>query len=75
MEISENILDYEQAYAELEKIVSELENNQKTLEESLKLFERGQVLAQYCTSLLDKAELRVRQLSQQDIETDLPDSL
>lgn len=75
METSENTLDYEQAYAELEKIVGELENNQKTLEEALTLFERGQVLAQYCTSLLDKAELRVRQLSQQDLETDLPDSL
>jgi len=75
VETSENTLDYEQAYAELEKIVGELENNQKTLEEALTLFERGQVLAQYCTSLLDKAELRVRQLSQQDLETDLPDSL
>jgi exodeoxyribonuclease VII small subunit len=59
-------LNYEQAYSELEEIVSGLETNQKTLEEALALFERGQALALRCGDLLDKAELRVRVLSQQD---------
>jgi exodeoxyribonuclease VII small subunit len=59
-------LNYEQAYSELEGIVSGLEANQKTLEEALTLFERGQALAQHCGDLLDKAELRVRLLSQQE---------
>ena len=55
-------LSYEQAYAELEEIVSALETNQKTLDESMTLFERGQVLAQVGAALLAQAELRVRQV-------------
>ena len=56
-------LTYEQALAELETIVSTLESEQRSLEEALSLFERGQALTQHCTNLLDKAELKIRQLS------------
>jgi exodeoxyribonuclease VII small subunit len=59
-------LSYEQAFAELEEIVDGLESNQKSLEEAMALFERGQALAQHCANLLDQAELRVRQLSQSE---------
>lgn len=59
-------LSYEAAYAELEDIVSGLETNSKTLEEALALYERGQALAGHCANLLEKAELRVRQLSEHD---------
>lgn len=63
-------MSYEQAFAELEDIVNGLESDQKTLDEAMQLFERGQALAQHCTNLLDQAELRVRQLSQpEDLET------
>jgi exodeoxyribonuclease VII small subunit len=58
-------LSYEQAFAELEEIVYGLEANEKSLEEAIALFERGQALAKHCASLLDKAEFRVRQLSEQ----------
>ena len=54
---------YEQAFAELESIVGILESNQRSLEEAMSFFERGQALAQHCTNLLDQAELKVRQLS------------
>ncbi len=70
-------LSYEQAFAELEEIVYGLETNQKTLDEAIALFERGQALAKHCAGLLDKAELRVRQLNTLDagaageLETDL----
>lgn len=56
-------LSYEKAYAELETIVDELESDSKTLEEALALYERGQALAQHCALLLERAELRVTQLS------------
>ena len=56
-------LTYEQALTELEEIVSDLEDGQKPLEEAMALYERGQGLAQRCQSLLDSAELRVRQLT------------
>jgi exodeoxyribonuclease VII small subunit len=59
-------LSYENAYAELEEIVSGLETNSKTLEEALALYERGQALAEHCANLLEQAELRVRQLSEHD---------
>jgi exodeoxyribonuclease VII small subunit len=56
-------LAYEQAFEELEAIVSTLETGQLKLEEALALFERGQALARHCASLLEEAELRVRTLS------------
>jgi exodeoxyribonuclease VII small subunit len=64
-------LSYEQALAELEEIVASLEANKLPLEESMKLFERGQALTKRCLELLDKAELRVKQLSGEMI-VDLP---
>jgi exodeoxyribonuclease VII small subunit len=56
-------LSYEQAFNELESIVEAMENQQQPLDETMKLFERGQVLSQYCTSLLDNAELRIKELN------------
>ena len=40
-----------------------LESDSKSLDEALALFERGQALAAYCTALLEKADLKIRQLS------------
>jgi exodeoxyribonuclease VII small subunit len=59
---------YEQAFAELEGIVSALESEQRPLEEAMALFERGQALAKRCAGLLDKAEIKVRQLTGEEIE-------
>ena len=56
-------LTYEEAFAELETIVDALEGEQKPLEESMSLFERGQALVKRCSELLDGAELKVRKLS------------
>lgn len=55
-------LSYEEALAELESIVSALEDEQGQLEEALKLFERGQALAARCGVLLEAAELKVKQV-------------
>jgi exodeoxyribonuclease VII small subunit len=56
-------LSYEQAILELEEIVSQLESNEKSLEQLLHFFERGQVLAKYCTELLEQAEVKVQQIT------------
>lgn len=56
-------LTYEQAFSELEKIVEMLEMEQKPLDETVKLYERGQLLVQYCSVLLEQADLRIRQLN------------
>jgi exodeoxyribonuclease VII small subunit len=64
-------LPYEQALAELEAIVASLEANKLALDESMALYERGQALTKHCVALLDKAELRVKQLSGDSL-VDLP---
>ncbi len=56
-------LSFEDAYAQLEKLVEQLETNSLPLEESLSLFEEGQQLSAYCQQLLDKADLRVSKLA------------
>ncbi len=55
-------LSYEEALVELEEIVSTLEGEQIQLEEAIKLFERGQALASRCGTLLEAAELKVKQV-------------
>jgi exodeoxyribonuclease VII small subunit len=59
---SDRELGYEKAYAELQEIVTKLESGEIPLEEALALYERGQALSKICSSLLDKAELRIREL-------------
>jgi exodeoxyribonuclease VII small subunit len=58
-----NALSFEAAYAELETIIVKLESGELPLEESVELFDRGRKLSDYCQTLLDKAELRVNQLT------------
>lgn len=57
-------MDFEKALAELEEIVAKLEAGDLTLEESLTLFERGQLLAEFCNKQLEAATLRVEQLTE-----------
>ncbi|MFM8921659.1 MAG: exodeoxyribonuclease VII small subunit [Candidatus Nanopelagicaceae bacterium] len=46
-------ISYEEAREELSKIVEQLESGKATLEESLKLWERGEELAKICQEWLD----------------------
>jgi exodeoxyribonuclease VII small subunit len=56
-------LSFEEAFAALEEIVADLEGGGLTLEESLSLFERGQILAEHCDKRLEEAELKIKQLT------------
>ena len=58
-----NELSFEAAYEELENIITKLESSDLPLDDSVTLFERGRQLSEHCQSLLDKAELRVSQLT------------
>jgi exodeoxyribonuclease VII small subunit len=53
---------FEDLYRELEDTVRKLEAGDLSLAESLALFERSTKLAEDCNTLLDGAELQVRQL-------------
>jgi exodeoxyribonuclease VII small subunit len=66
-EIPVEDLSYEEALAELEEIVATLEGEQNQLEESIKVFERGQALAARCSVLLEAAELKVKQVAGDDV--------
>lgn len=57
-------LPFEQAFEQLTELVAALEEGDLSLEESLTLFERGQALAARCGSLLEQAELKLRQLAE-----------
>jgi exodeoxyribonuclease VII small subunit len=50
---------YEAARAELREIVAKLEAGSQPLEESLALWERGEVLAEICQKWLDGASARL----------------
>ena len=59
-------LTFEEAFQQLEAIVSQLESGELTLEQSLALFEKGMHLATLCESKLDTAEQKVSQLAALD---------
>ena len=60
-------LSYEEALAELEGIVESLEDGQSQLDESMKLFERGQALVTHCGALLESAQLKVQNLAGESV--------
>lgn len=51
---------FEAASAELERIVTEMEAGQMSLEDSLAAYTRGAELLQYCQNTLQKAQQQVR---------------
>ena len=63
MSSEEITLTFEEALEELEETVAQLEMGDLTLEESLRLFERGQKLTDHCNEILENASLRVEQLT------------
>lgn len=71
-------LDYEAAVSELESLVERLEQGDISLEESLKLYERGVFLTRDCQEALQAAEQKVQMLVQKSGQSDLvnfdPDS-
>jgi exodeoxyribonuclease VII small subunit len=50
---------FEDAMKELEDIVKRLESGDLSLEESIKLFEKGMALSKYCSDKLEEAEKKV----------------
>lgn len=57
-------LSFEDALAELERIVKGLEGGQQKLEDAISAYERGALLRQHCESKLAEAEARVQAIIQ-----------
>lgn len=59
-------LAFEEAFSRLETVVAALQDGQISLERALHYYEEGMKLAQHCNELLQKAHLRLEQLSVDD---------
>jgi exodeoxyribonuclease VII small subunit len=57
-------LSFEDALAELERIVKGLEGGQQKLEDAITAYERGAALRQHCEAKLAEAEARVQAIVQ-----------
>ncbi|MEK6720909.1 MAG: exodeoxyribonuclease VII small subunit [Chloroflexota bacterium] len=57
-----DLLSFDEALAELQRVVGELEAGGMPLERSIALYERGVALHERCARLLSDAELRIKQL-------------
>jgi exodeoxyribonuclease VII small subunit len=55
-------LTFEEAFKELEAIAEKLEQGEISLDESMKAFEKGMELAQYCSEKLNEAESKLLKL-------------
>ncbi len=56
-------MTFEQALAELEKIVQDLERGQLDLEAAIQAYERGTQLKEHCRCKLQEAQLRVERIT------------
>lgn len=56
-------LGFETALEELEKIVGQLEKGQVPLEESIRIYERGEALRRHCDQLLKQAEAKIEKIT------------
>lgn len=60
--------DFEKSLDELEKIVEELQNGEISLDESIKLFERGMELTNLCRKTLESARQKITALTKEEQE-------
>lgn len=68
-------VNFEDAMAELEKLVAQMEAGDLSLDASLQAFERGVMLTRQCQQALNQAQLRVQALTDTDTLVDLdPDA-
>ncbi len=61
MEIKD--MSFEAAMSELETVVGQLESGNVPLEDSIKLYERGDALKKHCEAKLAEAEEKVAQIT------------
>ena len=56
-------MPFEAALAELESIVDQLEKGAVALDDSIRLYERGEALKRRCDELLKNAEMRIEKIT------------
>lgn len=68
MEIEE--LSYEEAQKKLNELLEKMENEELSLEDSIKEFKLASELYEHCNELLTKAEGEIKVILDKDIEED-----
>lgn len=63
--------NYEDSVVRLQEIVSLLESGECSLDESMKLFEEGTKLVSFCNASLDKAQTKIKELTEIEKGVDL----
>ena len=58
-------LTFEQAITELTNIVEKIELGEIPLQESIEQYEKGMALIKHCRSILEKAEKKIEQITQE----------
>lgn len=56
-------LGFEEALAELEKLVRQLEDGKARLDDAIAAYERGALLKRHCEAKLREAQMRVEQIA------------
>jgi exodeoxyribonuclease VII small subunit len=56
-------MTFEEALADLEQVVRQLESGNVPLEQSIAFYERGALLKKHCESKLDAAQARIEQIT------------
>lgn len=61
--MAKKTINFEKSLERLQEISSLLESDEVSLEESIKLYEEGMKLSKSCYDILNKAELKVEELT------------
>lgn len=56
---------FEELLRQFDEVVASLESDDLSLDEAIARYERAALLARQCSSILENAELRVRQIDEQ----------
>ena len=54
---------FEECFSRLEKILEQLESDEVSLENTIKLYEEGLTLTKFCYDKLSHAELRIKEIN------------
>ena len=55
-------MSFEEAFAELNKILENFENGEVSLETSISLYEKGMLLKNHCDQKLQNAEMQIKKV-------------
>lgn len=59
-------MSFEEALAELEKIVQKLESGKESLENAINAYEYGNALREFCDKRLSEAKLKIDKISKKE---------